>query len=269
MNIKKIISLVLSLEIISYCSIFNANAESRSIIESVKCGMAESEVINILGNDIVYTNDSSTINPDKKDHTNFYNTNKINEFDVDMNSVIITEFSEDNTLKNYGYNIGTHYNTETQKFEYPYSESELLETYDKIYNQLVQWYGEGTEGNRNIYGAIKEYEWNTQYGEIWFIVGTDLFSSSGMNKIIITCSRNSEKSGDVNGDGEINSIDSSMILADYAKVSSGGTSSLDIKISDVNGDGEINSSDSSLILSYYAYTSSGGNNDFQDFIKNI
>ena len=60
-----------------------------------------------------------------------------------------------------------------------------------------------------------------------------------------------------------------MILADYAKVSSGGTSSLDIKISDVNGDSEINSSDSSLILSYYAYTSSGGNNDFQDFIKNI
>lgn len=266
---KKIISSVLAVGIISCFNISVANAENQhSIITGIKCGMTESEVIEILGNDIVYTLDSSNINPEDDDYTNFYNTDKISDFNVDMSSVIITEFSGDNTLNGYGYNIGTHYNEQTEKFEYPYSESELLEVYDGIYNQLVQWYGEGGDGY-NIYGALREYTWNTEYGEIWFVVGTDLFSeSSGINKIILTCSANPENNknlGDVNSDGEINSSDASDILADYANTSAGRTSSLDINTADVNGDGSINSSDSSLVLAYYTYKSSGGNATIQKF----
>lgn len=269
MNIKRIISWVLASGIVSGCNISVANAENQnSIITGIKCGMAESEVIEILGNDIVYTLDSSDINPEDDDYTNFYNTENISDFNVDMSSVIITEFSGDNTLNNYGYNIGTHYNKETQKFEYPYSESELLEVYDGIYNQLVQWYGEGGDGY-NIYGTLREYTWNTEYGEIWFVVGTDLFGeSSGINKIILTCSANPEdnkKLGDVNGDGVINSSDASDILADYAVTSSGGVSILDKDIADVNKDKQTDSSDSSLILAYYAYISAGGNATIQKF----
>ncbi|MCR4889972.1 MAG: leucine-rich repeat protein [Ruminococcus sp.] len=65
-------------------------------------------------------------------------------------------------------------------------------------------------------------------------------------------------SGDVNNDGQINSIDASSVLAYYTKVSTnqdGGYSEEQKAAADVNGDGQINAVDASNILSYYAYVS--------------
>lgn len=67
-------------------------------------------------------------------------------------------------------------------------------------------------------------------------------------------------SGDVNGDGVVDSSDASEVLAEYALVSSGEPETFSDmqKISaDFNNDGLINSSDASGILAYYAEFSSG------------
>jgi len=69
-------------------------------------------------------------------------------------------------------------------------------------------------------------------------------------------------SGDVNGDGYVDSSDASDILAEYALTSSGksGTfNDMQKKSADFNGDGIIDSSDASKVLEYYAKTSSGKN----------
>ena len=64
--------------------------------------------------------------------------------------------------------------------------------------------------------------------------------------------------GDVNNDGQINSVDASSILAYYAKISTnqdGGYSDVQKAAADVNNDGSVNSVDASKILAYYAYVS--------------
>lgn len=64
--------------------------------------------------------------------------------------------------------------------------------------------------------------------------------------------------GDVNGDGFVTSVDSSIILMDYASVSVGAGSALSSyqqEAADVNKDGKANTADASLILRYYAYCS--------------
>ena len=67
--------------------------------------------------------------------------------------------------------------------------------------------------------------------------------------------------GDVNFDGAVNSVDASLVLAEYAAISTNGTLKYDEKANkaaDVNKDEVIDSSDASLVLAYYAYTSTGG-----------
>lgn len=64
--------------------------------------------------------------------------------------------------------------------------------------------------------------------------------------------------GDVNSDGNVNSVDASAILLYYSKISTEQQGDFDEgqqKAADVNGDGQINSLDASDILSYYAYLS--------------
>jgi len=63
--------------------------------------------------------------------------------------------------------------------------------------------------------------------------------------------------GDMNGDGAVNAIDSSLILTNYNKISTGGEiSEKEKKRGDVNRDGKYDASDASLILNYYSYISS-------------
>lgn len=76
--------------------------------------------------------------------------------------------------------------------------------------------------------------------------------------------------GDVNGDGTVNAVDASVILAEYAWASTGHETSFSlkqIKAANIILDGKIDSSDASLILSYYAYTSTGGDKTLSEFLS--
>lgn len=77
--------------------------------------------------------------------------------------------------------------------------------------------------------------------------------------------------GDLNGDKFVDSVDASMILAEYARISSGnGTRSFNseqTKYADVNGDDLIDSVDASLVLSYYSTVSNGKEISITDFIN--
>jgi len=74
------------------------------------------------------------------------------------------------------------------------------------------------------------------------------------------------KTGDVNGDGMVDSNDASAVLEDYAKASTGGAASLDKKVADINGDGTVDSNDASIMLAYYAAVSTGKDIRIEDFI---
>jgi hypothetical protein len=76
--------------------------------------------------------------------------------------------------------------------------------------------------------------------------------------------------GDPTGDGMINASDASFVLAEYAKMSTGGTSTLtdaERSAADVNANGTIDASDASAILAYYAHVSTGGKLTFEEFMK--
>ena len=67
--------------------------------------------------------------------------------------------------------------------------------------------------------------------------------------------------GDINGDGAVDSSDASLVLVEYAAMSTGGTTTLSEKqknAADVNSDDTEDASDASKILEYYAYCSTGG-----------
>lgn len=64
--------------------------------------------------------------------------------------------------------------------------------------------------------------------------------------------------GDPNNDGKVDSKDASFVLVEYAKLSTGGESSLteaEKSAADVNKDGKVDSKDASAILAYYALVS--------------
>lgn len=68
--------------------------------------------------------------------------------------------------------------------------------------------------------------------------------------------------GDVDGNRKVDSSDASAVLAEYASLSTVGTSILNDrqkKAANVNKDELINSADASAILAYYAAASTGGN----------
>ncbi len=88
----------------------------------------------------------------------------------------------------------------------------------------------------------------------------NVVSDNGIDKEIAV-HLNSLMLGDVNMDSSVDSSDASLVLSEYAALSTGGQSSLSDKqkkAADVNKDGFIDSSDSSRILSYYAEISTGG-----------
>ncbi len=76
--------------------------------------------------------------------------------------------------------------------------------------------------------------------------------------------------GDVNGDGMVDSSDASLVLTEYALLSTGknGTFSESVKkLADLNKDGITDSSDASLILAYYAHVSTGGTDSIEVFLE--
>ena len=77
--------------------------------------------------------------------------------------------------------------------------------------------------------------------------------------------------GDIDGDDSINAVDASIILSDYSRVSTCGTSAFTVSqnsCADVNKDDRVNAVDASCVLSYYAYISCGGEGAIDNYIKN-
>lgn len=76
------------------------------------------------------------------------------------------------------------------------------------------------------------------------------------------------KTGDPTGDGIIDAVDASNILALYANISTSDKTPTEFEWStcDVNGDGLIDAVDASLVLAYYAHTSTGGTLSFEEFM---
>ena len=76
--------------------------------------------------------------------------------------------------------------------------------------------------------------------------------------------------GDVNNDGKVDAKDASLILVEYASLSTDGKSVLSDEAktaADVNKDGKADSKDASAVLQYYAYTSTGGTDSIEVFLK--
>lgn len=77
--------------------------------------------------------------------------------------------------------------------------------------------------------------------------------------------------GDVNMDGDVNSVDASQILAEYARIATNGEPAFNEKqniAGDVDENGDINSVDASKVLAFYAYTASGGTiTDMREWLK--
>lgn len=77
--------------------------------------------------------------------------------------------------------------------------------------------------------------------------------------------------GDVNGDKIIDAIDSSLILSEYARLSSGCVSSFtqnQASYADIDRNGVVDAVDASIILSYYAKISNGADIALSDLVKN-
>ena len=74
--------------------------------------------------------------------------------------------------------------------------------------------------------------------------------------------------GDFTGDGKIDAVDASNILAKYAATSTGGAAPTadELAAGDVNKDGKIDAVDASKVLAYYAYKGSGGDKDFHEYL---
>lgn len=77
-------------------------------------------------------------------------------------------------------------------------------------------------------------------------------SSNGFNYVLTRY----PKCGDIDGDDVIDSADASLVLAEYAALSTSSPSGFDDRkkwAADIDGDGKIDSTDASYILAFYAY----------------
>lgn len=71
-----------------------------------------------------------------------------------------------------------------------------------------------------------------------------------------------ERKGDINDDGHVDAIDSTLVLMHYASLSTDGTGTIDenkISCADYNGDGKVDAVDATAILIYYAEMSTINN----------
>ncbi|MBR5683018.1 MAG: leucine-rich repeat protein [Ruminococcus sp.] len=82
-----------------------------------------------------------------------------------------------------------------------------------------------------------------------------------------TASVTKKNLGDIDGNKRIDAVDSSRIIAVYARLSTGGTATEEERIvCDVDRDGFIDAVDASKVSAYYAHVSTGGNLTFKEFL---
>lgn len=110
---------------------------------------------------------------------------------------------------------------------------------------------------------LSKYDYDEQYELIGTYQDIKLFS---VNDVMIRCKENSDEiyfaigedfdtpveKGDVNCDGNVNAVDASFILTDYANASTDQKTFLNTQLADYNSDGAVNAIDASCVLAEYA-----------------
>ncbi len=165
--------------------------ETKSIINGIRNGMTKDEVFAVIGKDYAYEKEKTT-----RKHSYYYIVQSGEVFDTNLEGKMFVEFDlETGLLVNYGYALGRLGTSDDRN--YPYSEQQLKEAYDKIYAVMTDWYGESTKGNNSSPKA--EYIWETDIGQIWAIYGVNLWSGyepptyeEGVNEIVLSCSVENE-----------------------------------------------------------------------------
>lgn len=155
-----------------------------SIIPGIHSGMTTDEVFEIAGTD--YYEREDEINPGEMEY--HYQLDKVEYFGIDMPAEMFFEFSPKGELFNYGYHIGCIYDFNTDEYSYPYDESQLEDAYDTIFDVIESELGHGEATSIAFGNVIEEHSWKKfrDNEDIWFIGGTDLWSSgSGVNEILI------------------------------------------------------------------------------------
>lgn len=122
------------------------------------------------------------------------------------------------------------------------------------------------------YGEIQPLFTNAEYDEKGAAMQEYIFANSAGAGNIRVIEDPPYSLGDVNNDSYVDAVDASMILAEYALLSSKAPGEFDERqqaAADVNHDGFIDAVDASEVLAYYAHLSSGGSGNLEDFIKNM
>lgn len=116
----------------------------------------------------------------------------------------------------------------------------------------------------NYYYQVREpdVEWEENHGVYTITMKFKALSEikPKPNKVSRTVRPEDVVLPDINGDGYVNSVDVSMILAAYSKISTGqdtGLTDAQLKACDADMDGKITSADASLVADFYAKLSTG------------
>lgn len=154
------------------------------VIEGLEIGMTKDEVFSVIGTAYAEWNKSDIhVN---EDITYYYNIPSVEIFDVNIPSVMMVEFS-DGILYNFGYHIGCTIMSENERV-YTNDIAGLTNAYNKIHGILTEYYGKSDDTQHGYYGVTAESTWvNTDYGDIWMVVGESLWGpESPVNEILIS-----------------------------------------------------------------------------------
>lgn len=120
--------------------------------------------------------------------------------------------------------------------------------------KIVKW-----ESNNHRIATIDEYG-TVEINSTGKVIFTALSENNNEYSIELIIVDTNCTIGDVNEDGSVDSSDASLVLAEYAKIQTGGAgefNDIQKKSADVNNDSVVDSSDASKILAYYAMISTG------------
>jgi len=112
---------------------------------------------------------------------------------------------------------------------------------------------------------------NTKAGTYKIYINASYNGVSAQTYFEVTVTDNGEsfRLGDVDNDGMINAVDATLILTEYALLSTGDTGTFtdtQKKSADIDSDRMINAVDATFVLSYYAYLSTGGSDKIENWL---
>ncbi|MCM1506565.1 MAG: bacterial Ig-like domain-containing protein [Ruminococcus flavefaciens] len=136
------------------------------------------------------------------------------------------------------------------------------------------FHSEGTDSNGNGFSSVNNNMENNDKVDtsefdsskagtyrIYVRMQYEELSAENYFEVIVSENTVNISLGDVNKDGLVDAVDSSLVLTEYALLSTGnGTGEFTDEqntLADLNKDGEVNASDATLISMYYAYLSTG------------